>query len=68
MVCEELTSDRTTQDNATSQPTPKRRRAKDPSFNSSSFPSRTASEWKIGPHVSAAGGVENTVINAASIG
>lgn len=32
------------------------------------FPSREVSAWKVGPHVSAAGGVENTVLNAASIG
>ncbi|TCD66811.1 hypothetical protein EIP91_000947 [Steccherinum ochraceum] len=32
------------------------------------FPARSDIRWKVGPHVSAAGGVENTVINAASIG
>lgn len=32
------------------------------------FPARGSSRWKVGPHVSAAGGVENTIINAASIG
>ena len=32
------------------------------------FPKRSQSLWRIGPHVSAAGGVENSVLNAASIG
>ncbi|EED80787.1 predicted protein [Postia placenta Mad-698-R] len=34
----------------------------------SDFSSRAKSQWKIGPHVSAAGGVENTIINAAKVG
>ncbi|KAJ4483695.1 AP endonuclease [Lentinula aciculospora] len=34
----------------------------------SSFPERVSSEWKVGAHVSAAGGVENAVLNAAKIG
>ncbi|KAG7090059.1 hypothetical protein E1B28_011676 [Marasmius oreades] len=33
-----------------------------------SLPIRTASLWKVGAHVSAAGGVENSVLNAAKIG
>ena len=37
-------------------------------FDPTGFPLRPNSEWRIGPHVSAAGGVENTIINAASIG
>ncbi|KAF9266355.1 AP endonuclease [Marasmius fiardii PR-910] len=32
------------------------------------FPARSTSRWKIGAHVSAAGGVENSVLNAAKIG
>ncbi|KAI0786179.1 xylose isomerase-like protein [Abortiporus biennis] len=32
------------------------------------FSTRIDSPWKVGPHVSAAGGIENTIINAASIG
>ena len=32
------------------------------------YPTRTDLPWKFGPHVSAAGGVENAVVNAASIG
>ncbi|KAI6124770.1 AP endonuclease [Pisolithus croceorrhizus] len=32
------------------------------------FPTRVCSPWKVGPHVSAAGGVENAVRNAARIG
>ena len=32
------------------------------------FPARVTSPWKIGAHVSAAGGVENAVLNAARIG
>ena len=34
----------------------------------SSFPKRADSLWKVGAHVSAGGGVENTVTNAVSIG
>lgn len=32
------------------------------------LPERTQSVWKVGAHVSAAGGVENSVSNAAKIG
>lgn len=32
------------------------------------FPPRGSSLWRVGPHVSAAGGVENAVYNAASLG
>lgn len=32
------------------------------------FLPRVNSRWKVGAHVSAAGGIENAVINAASIG
>ncbi|KAI0761411.1 xylose isomerase-like protein [Irpex lacteus] len=32
------------------------------------YPKRVESPWKFGPHVSAAGGVENAVLNAANIG
>ena len=37
-------------------------------FCLSDFPTRSDSLWKIGAHVSAAGGVENTILNAANIG
>lgn len=37
-------------------------------YSVSDFPQRSSSLWKIGPHVSAAGGVENAILNAASIG
>lgn len=37
-------------------------------YTISDFPKRPQSHWKIGPHVSAAGGVDNAVLNAASIG
>ena len=37
-------------------------------YTPADFPTRSEAPWKIGPHVSAAGGVENTVLNAASIG
>ncbi|KAJ4500320.1 xylose isomerase-like protein, partial [Lentinula lateritia] len=33
-----------------------------------SLPQRVSSNWKVGAHVSAAGGVENAVMNAAKIG
>ncbi|KAL6301648.1 xylose isomerase-like protein [Sparassis latifolia] len=32
------------------------------------FAPRALNEWKIGPHVSSAGGVENSIVNAATIG
>lgn len=32
------------------------------------FPVRVSGSWKIGAHVSAAGGVENAVRNAAMVG
>jgi AP endonuclease-1 len=32
------------------------------------YPKRIESEWKLGAHVSAAGGVENAILNAASVG
>ncbi|KAJ3827767.1 xylose isomerase-like protein [Lentinula raphanica] len=34
----------------------------------SCLPERVSSKWKVGAHVSAAGGVENAVLNAAKIG
>ncbi|KIK68947.1 hypothetical protein GYMLUDRAFT_627566 [Collybiopsis luxurians FD-317 M1] len=34
----------------------------------SAFRNRVSSSWKVGAHVSAAGGVENSVLNAAKIG
>jgi AP endonuclease-1 len=32
------------------------------------YPKRVVSDWKVGAHVSVAGGVENAILNAASIG
>ncbi|THH26742.1 hypothetical protein EUX98_g7445 [Antrodiella citrinella] len=46
----------------------KQRRKKAEIVKPDDFPTRGESPWKVGPHVSAAGGVENTIINAASIG
>ncbi|KAI0685051.1 xylose isomerase-like protein [Cytidiella melzeri] len=37
-------------------------------YDLADFPTRVTSPWKFGPHVSAAGGVENAVLNAARIG
>lgn len=37
-------------------------------YDLAEFPARSTSLWKFGPHVSAAGGVENAVLNAAKIG
>ncbi|KAG6371883.1 xylose isomerase-like protein [Boletus reticuloceps] len=34
----------------------------------SDFAPRVSSAWKVGAHVSAAGGVENTIVNAARVG
>ena len=36
--------------------------------NPSDYPTRVDTLWKIGAHVSAAGGVENAILNAAAIG
>lgn len=48
---------------------PKRRRKEPPSEpKPGDYMTRFASGWKVGPHVSAAGGVENTIANAASVG
>lgn len=32
------------------------------------YPPRTHREWKVGAHISAAGGIENAILNAAKIG
>jgi AP endonuclease-1 len=32
------------------------------------YPHRASRDWKVGAHISAAGGIENAVINAAKIG
>ena len=32
------------------------------------FVQRVANPWKIGPHVSSGGGVENSIVNAAAVG
>ncbi|KAI6043388.1 xylose isomerase-like protein [Pisolithus marmoratus] len=46
----------------------KRRRTTKADDTHSVFPTRVSSPWKVGPHVSAAGGVENAILNAARIG
>lgn len=49
--------------------TKKRTRKKSaPSEFPEDYPRRVDSPWKVGAHVSAAGGVENTILNAARIG
>jgi hypothetical protein len=58
-------------DVASSEPKPKRARKKKPPPEPpkpSDFPLRVNSSWKVGAHVSAAGGVENAITNAAAIG
>ncbi|KAG2019584.1 endonuclease IV [Coprinopsis cinerea AmutBmut pab1-1] len=59
----------------TASPTKKRKPRKtasktnaDEPVDTSSFLPRVKSPWKVGAHVSAAGGVENAVVNAAAIG
>ncbi|TEB21425.1 AP endonuclease [Coprinellus micaceus] len=42
--------------------------AKPKAYDPTSFLPRVSSPWKVGAHVSAAGGVENAVVNAAMIG
>ncbi|RXW12458.1 hypothetical protein EST38_g13397 [Candolleomyces aberdarensis] len=43
-------------------------KAKETAIDTSAFLPRVSSAWKVGAHVSAAGGVENAVVNAAAIG
>jgi AP endonuclease 1 len=45
----------------------KRKRTKRGTYDPADF-QRQTNEWKFGAHVSAAGGVENAIINAAKIG
>ncbi|OJA11263.1 hypothetical protein AZE42_05677 [Rhizopogon vesiculosus] len=47
---------------------PARKRQKKTELSTDDFPERISSLWKIGAHVSAAGGVENTIRNAALVG
>ncbi|KAH7921053.1 AP endonuclease [Leucogyrophana mollusca] len=49
-------------------PAKKRRKKDDELVKLQDFPTRFLSPWKVGAHVSAAGGVENTIYNAASVG
>ena len=51
-----------------SKPKKARKKAGPVVYDVNDFPKRPDLPWKIGPHVSAAGGVENAVVNAASIG
>ncbi|KAI0355492.1 AP endonuclease [Trametes cingulata] len=46
----------------------RKRRADIPEPGPEDFAPRAQNTWKIGPHVSSAGGVENAIINAASVG
>ena len=47
---------------------PSKGKGKAKAIDKSAFLPRVDSPWKIGAHVSAAGGVENAVLNAAMIG
>jgi AP endonuclease-1 len=47
---------------------PSRKRKKTPEIDAGYSLDRLDTPWKIGAHVSAAGGVENSVVNASSIG
>lgn len=55
-------------EHATRKPAHKKRRKTGDEPLTEDFPVRVSSPWKIGAHVSAAGGVENTVRNAAMVG
>ncbi|KAI0746789.1 xylose isomerase-like protein [Daedaleopsis nitida] len=50
--------------------TQRRRKAKiqPPDPSPDDFAPRAVNLWKVGPHVSSAGGVENAIVNAASVG
>ncbi|KAG0701688.1 xylose isomerase-like protein [Suillus ampliporus] len=53
---------------ATKAPARKKRKKIEDGLSTEIFPVRVSSPWKIGAHVSAAGGVENAVRNAAKVG
>lgn len=57
--------------NASHGPTKRPRKAQSkkahPNPKPSDFASRVSSAWKVGAHVSAAGGVENAIVNAARV-
>lgn len=55
-------------ENATRKPARKKRKKMGDEPSTEDFPVRVSSPWKIGAHVSAAGGVENAVRNAAMVG
>lgn len=55
-------------ENATRKPARKKRKKMEDEPPTEDFPVRVSSPWKIGAHVSAAGGVENAVRNAAMVG
>ena len=48
--------------------TPKKRGGRKKAEDNAPLPPRANSAWKIGAHVSAAGGPQNAVLNAAKIG
>ncbi|KDR69206.1 hypothetical protein GALMADRAFT_104145 [Galerina marginata CBS 339.88] len=69
----EMTSGRgldpVSKDHECSKPNEKRKKkAKNAAVDTDDFLPRVDSPWKVGAHVSAAGGVENAVANAAAIG
>ncbi|RDB22943.1 putative endonuclease 4 [Hypsizygus marmoreus] len=45
-----------------------KRKAASKNIDKTMFPERHGSQWKVGAHASAAGGVENAIVNAAAIG
>ncbi|KAG1742021.1 xylose isomerase-like protein [Suillus lakei] len=53
---------------ATKKPARKKRKKTEAEPTTEAYPVRVSSPWKIGAHVSAAGGVENAVRNAAKVG
>ncbi|OCH92250.1 hypothetical protein OBBRIDRAFT_466006 [Obba rivulosa] len=52
----------------TKKKTKRRKKADLPEPKPEDFLPRPLSFWKLGPHVSSAGGVENAIVNAASVG
>ncbi|EIM89548.1 AP endonuclease [Stereum hirsutum FP-91666 SS1] len=64
-----LTEEVPLQETVAKESTKKRTRKKSaPSEFPEDYPRRVNSPWKVGAHVSAAGGVENAILNAARIG
>ena len=46
----------------------RRKKGPPPEPTPEEFVHRVTNSWKIGPHVSSGGGIENSIVNAAAVG